>query len=278
MKNKIIKVISAIGLMVFSFYYTNKSIDFIRHTDPIMKKIASSRSKFEIKATNAKIDENKIIPGTKGKKVDENKSYSKMKKYGAYNESLTTLESVNPKVSLSNHYDKYVVRGNESKKQISLIFKIDTGESLNLITNYLDNEEIPATLFINEDIIDKNIEKIKKLTNYQVELYFNKISQVDISTSSNYLHSITGIPNKYCYTEEENDNLLKICKKYKMHTIIPNVILNKNPTKKIKDELSNGYIISVELTNAVKKELDYIIRYIKSKGYTFQRLDTLLQE
>lgn len=278
MKNKILKIISAISLMVFSFYYTNKSIDLIRHTDPIMKKIESSKDKFEIKATNAKIQENKIIPGTKGKKVDENKSYSKMKKYGAYNESLTTLQSVSPIVSISNHFDKYVVRGNESKKQISLIFKIDSSETLNLITNYLDNEKIPATLFLNEEIIDNNIEKIKKLNNYQVELYFNKISQVDISASSNYLHSITGVPNKYCYTEEENDELLKICKKYKMHTIIPNLVLNKNPSKTIRDDLNNGFIISVELTSEVKKELDYIINYIRSKGYSFQRLDTLLQE
>ena len=81
-----------------------------------------------------------------------------------------------------------------------------------------------------------------------------------------------------CFVLEENDELLKICKKYKMHTIIPNLVLYKNPSKTIRDDLNNGFIISVELTSEVKKELDYIINYIRSKGYSFQRLDTLLQE
>ena len=278
MRKKFIRPMLAIFLVLFSFYYTNKSIDIVRNIDPIMKQIESNREKFETKSTNALIINNTIVPGIKGKKVDKYVSYNKMKKYGVYNESLTTIKEVRPTVSVNDYYDKYVVQGNEKIKQVSLLYKIDSLESLNLITNYLTMEHIPATLFIEDSILDEVKDKLPELNNYEIELLFSNDREIDVSTSSNYLDSITGRPNKYCYTEEENDKLLNICRKYKMHTIIPTFILNKNPTKVVKEKIKNGSIIGVDLTNQVEKELDYIVYYIKSKGYSMVRLDTLLKE
>lgn len=278
MKKKIGKILGAISLMLFSFYYTNKSIDIVRNVDPIMKSIEENKDKFEIIPTDAKIENNTIIPGKKGKEVDKNKTYTTMKKYGAYNESLTKLQEVEPTVSVSNTYDKYIVKGNDTKKEVSLIFLIDSKEKLNTISIYLDKVEVPATFFIDDKLLDNVSEKLKVLSNYQKELLFSELSEINISTKSNYFNSITGESNKYCYTEEENEEILKVCKKFKMHTIIPTIKLQKNSINIIKKELTNGSIIAIDINNELKKDLDYIINYIKSKGYSFQRLDKLLEE
>ena len=84
---KIYKVVGVICLVIFSFFYTDKVILFIRESDPIMKSIRKSETSHKIDPINAQIDENKIIPGVNGKVIDYDNSYKKMKKYGTYNET-----------------------------------------------------------------------------------------------------------------------------------------------------------------------------------------------
>lgn len=275
---KIIRLLFVISITLFSFYYTNKSIEIIRNVDPIMKQIEVNQEKFKIKSTNAKILDNTIVSGEKGKEVDKNLTYNKMKQYGTYNESLTTIKEVKPTISIDDYYDKYVVGGNEKKKQVSLLFKINDLEELKLITNYLNLEQIKATLLIKDSILDEVGEELLKIDSYQIELLYEEVSDIKITSANNYLYSILNKKNKYCYTEEENEKLLNICKKHKMHTIIPTFVLNKNPTKITKEKLKNGAIIGVDINSQVEKELDYIVYYIKSRGYNFVRLATLLKE
>ena len=71
-----------------------------------MLKIEKNTDKFTVKAIDATIKDNTIIPGLKGKTVDTELSYKKMKKYGAYNESLTTIKEVNPTISVKDNYNK----------------------------------------------------------------------------------------------------------------------------------------------------------------------------
>ena len=61
------KKLLIIVLLLFSFFYTNKSISIIRNQDPLMKEIIKNKSKFETKSVNAIIKDNTIIPGIKGK-------------------------------------------------------------------------------------------------------------------------------------------------------------------------------------------------------------------
>ena len=44
------KKLLIILLLLFSFFYTNKSISIIRNQDPLMKEIINNKSKFEIKS------------------------------------------------------------------------------------------------------------------------------------------------------------------------------------------------------------------------------------
>ena len=46
------RIIITILLLVFSFYYTDKSIDLIKQSDPIMKQIKENSSQYIIKILN----------------------------------------------------------------------------------------------------------------------------------------------------------------------------------------------------------------------------------
>lgn len=275
MNNKI-KLLLGVLLALFSFYYTAKSIDLVKRIDPIMERIEKNQDKFNISPINARIVDDTIIPGLKGKKVNINLTYNKMKEYGTYNESLTILKDISPKVSIKNNYDKYIISGNKKKRSVSLIFHIDDLDKYKIITNYIELEHLQATLLIDSDIIEYLDEN--NLSKYNIELNYKEINKVYISSNNSYIETITNKKNSYCITKKKNNKLLDICNKYKYQTVIPNIILNNNPTITIKKELSNGSIILVEITNDIKKELDYIVYYIESKGYMITMLDTLLQE
>ena len=67
---KLIKPLSAIFLLLFSFYYTNKVVDIIREKDPIMQQIRLSSEKYKVDSIDARVVGNNIIPGKNGREID----------------------------------------------------------------------------------------------------------------------------------------------------------------------------------------------------------------
>ena len=108
-------------LTIFSFYYINHRMIMIRNNDPIMKQIKMNKS-YEKKSINATIIGKNIITGENGRVIDYNKSYNNMKKYGAYNETLIEMKEVSPTISITNNYNKYIIKGNPNKRKISNYF------------------------------------------------------------------------------------------------------------------------------------------------------------
>ena len=157
-------------LVIFSFYYTNKIIELLKNQDPIMKEIKSRSDKYRIKSKDAIIIDDSIISGKMGKEVDYNKTYSKMKQYGAYNESLTVLKEVKPTISIEDNYDKYIISGNKEKREVSLVFKVLKDTDINKILSILDNNKVYATFFIDGTYLENNINVIKKAKNYEFEI------------------------------------------------------------------------------------------------------------
>lgn len=264
--------------MIFSFIFISKSKDIVKSIDPLMERINELKEKYEVKPVDAIIEKDTIIPGVSGIIIDKNITYSKMKKYGAFNESLITLKKVKPKISIDDNYEKYIISGNKSSRKVSIIFDIKTIEELKLIANYLNNEHISGTLLLHTELLDSNEEYISTLNNYEIEISFNDFTDLNVSQYSNYLTNITNEKNNYCIINEKNNKSIKICKRHKMHLVIPNIYLKNNPTINIKKNLSNGSIILIEISNDIIKELDYIINYIEGKGYTITSLNKLLIE
>ena len=246
---KLFKYIGILSLVLASFIITEKTSMVIKETDDIMIKIKEEKTKFEQEPIDAKIEENKIIPGIYGKKVNEKKTYEQMKRQGKYNNENYVYDQTKPKISIEDIYDKYIETGNKSKKEISII------------------------IIIKEN--DINIQKLKEtkvtiLKNNEYNIKNNYFTEVDIEKN------INKTPN-YCYIQEYNKQEIEKCAKEQRHSIKINKI-TKNLLQETKKELSNGKIITIELNDQTKKELKLTINYIKNKGFKIVKIEELLSE
>ena len=277
---RIIQPLLVILLLLFSFYYTDKSIELIRDKDPIMEQIKTTTDKYQVEAINAQIIGDKIIPGKTGQTIDYEESYAKMKQYGAYNEALTTLKEVEPVISIDDYYDKYIVSGNKEEKKVALVFKITTKTTPQPITNILKNTNTKATIFIDGLFLENNLDYIKTIQEFELELlsYDNKYEEIYFNSSLNYLNSITKKEAKYCYCDYDQKEVIELCEKLKLHTIIPTIKVGNHPYSEIKEKLTNSAIISIPINSTSEVELPSIINYLKSKGYSFVTLQELLSE
>lgn len=282
MINKKYHIIIVLLLGLFSFYYTEKVIDFIREKDPIMKTIKKESVNYKKDAVDAKIDGNKIVPGINGKKVDYDSSFKKMKQYGTYNESLTVFEEVEPSISIDDYYDKYISSGNGLYNDVSLVFVVKTNDNIDEVLSILNDTNATATFFIDGLWLENNEDKVNYMKDkgYEIEVlsYNGRYDELYFSSSLNLLNRITSIKPKYCYAKYDSKEVLELCKKLELHTIIPTINTGNYPYNDVKKKLNRGSIISFDINSSTKIELATIINYIKQKGYIVTTLDNLLSE
>ena len=279
--NRIIKYISLLLLFLFSIYYTNNSINILRNADPIMKEIKENSYKYKVDSVDAIINGDYIIPGKKGKDVNYLDSYSKMKKYGAYNESFTILEDIKPMISIYNNYDKYIISGNKNNKNISFVFVLDKEINIDKLLSILNKNNIKSTFFIDGKLLENNTHLIKNISNnneINILSYNGEYDESLFMTSVSFLESITKKKSKYCYSEEENSKLLEICSNNYLHTIIPTLVIYNNMYREIEKNLNNSMIFSIKINSNNLSQLSSTINYIISKGYSFVTIDELVSE
>ena len=267
---KYFEIIGFIVLALFSFYYTSKTTIVVKNTDSIMINIKDDMENHKIDSVDAIINGDEIVPGLSGREVDVSKSYDAMKKVGTYSTNMLVYKNIKPNVSISNIYNKYISKGNKNKKQVSLIFKVDEKDNIDTIIKILDDNKVKANFFT----LDKFDNSIISLTNKE-----HNIGSVNNETWLNtVVTKIKKQKNRYCYLEEKNKEVLDICALNKNYTIVPNILTDITPTITIKKNLESGVIISMDVNNNLYKELEYIIKYIKSKGFDIVNLDELLAE
>lgn len=273
------KILILIIFTLVSMYYTNICMEVLKEKDPIMQEIKSNMSKYEESANDANIIGNVIVPGHIGRRVNKNKSYSKMKKYGNYNETLTVMEEVKPELSVSNIFDKYIEKGNSNNKNVSFVFIYD--ENIDKVIKILNSKHIPSTIFLDGIYLENdslNRLKYNGNINYELLSYNGEYDENLFKTSLSYLESVTKRSPRYCYSEVENSYLLNLCSKLKMHTIKPYIRIDENLLKEVKSSLSNSIIISIKSSSSNISELSSVIDYVISKGYDIVSLDNLISE
>ena len=247
-----------------------------------MKQIKEKSSSQEEKAINAKIDNNYLIPGYNGLTVNLEESFKKMKNYGSYNESLLVFEEVTPTISIDDYYDKYISSGNGMSSNIALVFPINNDSYTENINELLKELNAPSTFFIDGEYIDENtkfvIESIKNNNEVELLSYAKEYDELLFRGSIDKIKTLTSTTPKYCYATYDNEEVLTLCSKLSMHTIIPTLNLNNNIYSKAKGNLRSGSIISVNLTKNNISELKVLINYIKQRGFNLVTLDTLLNE
>ena len=106
---KIFKYIGVISLVVFSFYLTEGVTSLAINNNPLMKEIRINKNNFIIKSVNATINNNTIIPGIKGRKVNELDSYINMKDFGSFNINYLIYDYYSPDISILNNKDKIII-------------------------------------------------------------------------------------------------------------------------------------------------------------------------
>lgn len=280
LKKKLIQVTLVLLLVLFSFYYTNKTVEIIREADPLMKQIKQESEKHTTTAKNAKIEGNKIIPGLNGEQVDYEESYKRMKQYGSYNESLTVFKETSPTISIEDTYDKFIISGNEEKKEIALVFPIYNSTDPKKIIQILNQEDTKATFFMDGLWLENNLALVKNMNKHELEIlnYNNRYEEIYFSSALQYLNNVTGNKGQYCYADYDNKEVIELCSKLALHTITPTIKVSNAPYQEVKEKLQNASIISLPITTTTEIELQTIINYIKSRGYNLVTLKKLLSE
>ena len=278
MMKKFFSFMGALALICFSFYYTDSAVEIVKRNDPIMKEITEVAKDYEESSQDAILINNNIIPGVSGVKVDIDRSYEKMKQYGSFDAGLLVFEEVTPTISTSNTYDKFIIKGNSSKQGISLIFKMNNTSYIDEILNILKEKDVKANFMITEDILSGDIDVVEKiyLNGHSIELLSSDYA--NIKKANKILKSLTGNKAKYCYSEEDDKDIIEVCEKNKMHSIIPTIITSNFPYNDIKNNVTSGSMISLTNNVGTVRELSSIINYLNQKGYKILLLEDLLDE
>ncbi len=280
MKN-FFQIIGIITLTIGSFIYTEKVTIASKESDTLLTEIKSKKDGYKENAIEPIIKDGTIIPGLNGVEVDVNKSYNEMKKVGYFEDKLLVYKTLKVENPLDKNKDKYIISGNNSKKNITLIFKTKT-KNLEQIINTLNKKQIKSTFFIESTYLEKNQKQIINLINNGNTV--GNLSKNEDYKDSDFIWMKTIITNigpqiyNYCYTEKPNKTILKTCEIQNSFTIMPTAIIKKNPFINIKKKLKPGTIISLEVTEELENELELIINYITNKGYVVTSLEKLLEE
>ena len=75
-----------------------------------------------------------------------------------------------------------------------------------------------------------------------------------------------------------DNNTINLCSSNNLYTISPNIIGDNNLYSNIKNNLTPGSIILIDMTKEQLNNINIIIDYIKGKGYKIVGLSTLLSE
>lgn len=266
MKN-FLKYFSITFIFALSFIYTEKVSNIVKNSDPIMKNIINIKDKYKVQSVNAIIDNNVITPGKTGCEIDINKSYVNMKNINKFDENMIKYKDIIPEITINNVYDKYISNGNTNNKSISFVIYINDIDTLDKINKIKD---IKLNIFLNSELLKNKIEitNNKMIYNGGDNLKYDKVELEWVNEVINHYNKPS-----YCLNLDKNDEYLKICSKYKMHTINP--IININ-IYNIKKNLTNGSIIYFDEKNIDK--INIINDYALNKGFKVVYLNELLDE
>lgn len=268
--------------MLGSFILTSKVKMASKQTDNLLNEIKSKKDGYKENAIEPFIEDNTIIPGINGKEVDVEKTYEEMSKIGYFDDKLIVYKTLPVENTLDKNKDKYITSLNNSKMNITIIFKLKSNSDVTEIVKELDKKNIKGTFFINSEYLEKHHNQIIKLV--QKGYTIGNLSNNEDYDDSDFIWMktiITNIGNQkynYCYVDEPNSKVIKMCKLQDSYTILAKNIIKNNPLLNIKKNLKPGNIITIEVNKQTNVEIEAILNYIESKGFTVKSLEEGLKE
>lgn len=270
---KIIKLIGLFILFCFTFIFTEKVINVTIEQDEIMIKIKEATDSHNISPTNAIIENDTIIPGNTGNYIDEEASYKSMKKISYFDESLLIYQKIYPEISIYNNYNKYIISGNTSKLNVSLIYILNNNKTIDSINRTIQKYNTNINFFIDSTFLNNNISILETINSNEIYNYgtSGKYTKDNLIIGNNIINNKANNKSNLCLFINKDDESLNNCANNKMLSIIPSLDGSYN---NIKNNLKNGSIILINNT----QELDRIIEYIQNKGYKIVPLSKLITE
>lgn len=251
------KYFGIVAIMLFSFYYTEKIALMMRKKDPIYETINVFAEDSNTSSINATIKDNTIIPGINGLSVNIDKSFQKMKSFGAFNKYYLIFEQIKPEISLEDHKDKIITSGNSKKKSVSFILE-ETGE----ISEYFKQQKIKSSILITQESFKRD--------NYfeQINNDNKNFKQVDSLLDSIKQNKHICILNNY--NEEQ-------CRKSNKYLVKPELEFNNYNIASIKGKIESGQIILVKKGVSLK-DMKILLQQINYKGLQITSLSELILE
>lgn len=272
---KLFKIFGIITFLCFSFFYTDRVMNVISDKDPLKQEIINLSNNYKLSSNEAVVSGDTIIPGSNGREVNIDKSYKKMRTGNVFNDKLLVFNVIYPKYKLKDNMDKYIINGNINKKEISIVFIINSDNNIDKIISILDNKKVVSNLFIEYNYLFNNINKIKKYNNHKIYSYSDKYTYDTLVIGNNIITRTMNNKPIYCLSKTKNKDNINVCSYSNMYTIIPSINGGYND---IKSNLSNGNIILLDTSINTVNELNLIINFTNSKGYDIVSLDKLLSE
>ena len=254
---KYFKKMGLLFLLAFTFYLTDFITDIAINTNSLMQIIKSKKNNFICKSVNATINDNTIVPGIKGKVVNEVQSYLNMKDFGSFNENYLIYDYVEPDISLNNNKDKIIISGNNNKRAVSILINNNK-----VAIRYFSNNNIYYTKMIkyNDTIIHEN----------NVNIEGDRQKFLDLDTLLNKKK----INNNICIVDYSN---IDACIKKKYYLVKPSVFLLNNNFYNILNNINNGSIILID-DNLSMNNINLLISYLKSKDLKIVYLSEIIKE
>lgn len=282
MMKRFFSMLGVTVLVLFSFYYTEQVALFVRSKDPLYQEIVAHQDEFLISSVNATVEDENIIPGSYGKRIDIESSYNNMIRLGEYNESLLVFEEVIPDISVQKQYDKYIIKGNPARDAVGFVFAVEDDTYINQVASILRGKDVSATFFVDGTWAENHMDTLDDLAKNgnQIENlgYDGSYQKERLLWTNNLIESISKVEPKYCFTKYRNSSTLDLCSSYHMYTVRPTILAGSYPFSKVKQNLTKGAIIYLDLNRTTTKELGTLISYIQQKGYRIETLSRLLAE
>lgn len=223
---KYFKLIGIMSLLVFSFYLTDFVTELAINTNPLMQSIKNNSNNYCETSVNAIIDNNTIIPGIKGKKVNEMESFLNMKDFGSFNVNYLIYDHFKPEISLEDNYDKIIISGNKTLRQLTILIRDNVS-----IENYVKSKNIKYSKLIDID------DKLNTGENINIENDKDSFNDLDLLLKKKSLNK------NICIINYSN---IEACKENKYYLVDPSLSLKNNNFVNTLTNISNGSIILID--------------------------------
>ena len=274
--NKFFQILGLIGITIFSFFVTEKTVLVVNNMDDIMIQIKQNKDKYKEQSIKATIKDNTIIPGINGRIVNVKRSYKNMKINGYYSDKLFVYDYNKPIISLEDNKNKYIIKGNPTKRMISLIFKVKNNTNITNIISILNNYGAKSTFFVDINWFTNNTNLVEQIIKdgHNVGILLDNYESDDFLWTDTVIKNINKQKHGFCYNAEK----IEVCAQNNDYTIRPIEISEYTPLVDLKKYIDSENLFSFEVNSELKKELINIIIYIKSKGKKLENLENHILE